>query len=176
MPALNADSSRVISSSEFVCLLLRVGWSALIRLDRVDHVGIFTMNDPPGEASHGTPLINKTGEIEYTGITPIPINVKWHSFNQSSPPLSLSLASSHTFWPQSLTLPLPLLHLTSNLVAPERSYWDSGFDSAFSMREIISLLCVLWQIPLWRHLLADCTLPSAWLWFLESKIPPFITL
>lgn len=136
MPALNADSSRVISSSEFVCLLLRVGWSALIRLDRVDHVGIFTMNDPPGEASHGTPLINKTGEIEYTGITPIPISVKWHSFNQSSPPLSLSLASSHTFWPQSLTLPLPLLHLTSNLVAPERSYWDSGFDSAFSMREI----------------------------------------
>jgi hypothetical protein len=34
------------------------------------------MNDPPGEASHGTPLINKTGEIEYTGITPIPISVK----------------------------------------------------------------------------------------------------
>ncbi|KAI3774236.1 hypothetical protein L1987_48783 [Smallanthus sonchifolius] len=27
-------------------------------LDRVDHVGIFTMNDPSGEASHGTALIN----------------------------------------------------------------------------------------------------------------------
>ena len=56
------------------------------------------------------------GEIEYTGITPIPISVKWHSFNQSSPQLSLScpwLLLSHTFWPQSLTLPLPLLHLQS---------------------------------------------------------------
>ena len=63
-------------SSSTRCFFCWVGWSALIRLDRVDHVGIFTMNDPPGEASHGTPLINKTGEIEYTGITPIPISVK----------------------------------------------------------------------------------------------------
>lgn len=47
------------STRSFFCW---VGWSALIKLvDRVDHVGIFTMNDPPGEASHGTPLINKTG-------------------------------------------------------------------------------------------------------------------
>lgn len=84
-------------SSSTRCFFCWVGWSALIRLDRVDHVGIFTMNDPPGEASHGTPLINKTGEIEYTGITPIPISVKWHSFNQSSPPLSLSLASTFTY-------------------------------------------------------------------------------
>ncbi|KAK4406328.1 RNA helicase aquarius [Sesamum angolense] len=49
------------------CSLQFLKWLYSARLERVDHVGIFTMNDSPGEGSHGIPLINKTGEIEYNG-------------------------------------------------------------------------------------------------------------
>ena len=61
---LDGDFIPVVPVASFVGLV------GVLRLYRVDHLGIFTMNDPPGEASHSTPLINKTGEIESTGITP----------------------------------------------------------------------------------------------------------